>query len=124
MTVFHANAVQLAHDNPFFHQVLMTGELQIWALSLEPHEDVGAATHPADQAYWIAAGHGELFTAAGYERVAAGDLIVVPAGQWHNLANTSEALMKALVVCAPPLHAPGTVHRTKSEAGHRRVEPA
>ena len=118
MTVFHANAAQLAQGNPFFHQVLMTGNLQVVAVSLEPHEDIGAAAFPCDQAYWIAEGTGELFTHGGYERVADGDLIVVPAGEWHNLANTREAPMKALVLCAPPLLARGTTHRTKAEAQH------
>lgn len=123
MTVLHANAVQLAQDNPFFHQVLATAALQVLALSLEPHEDVGPAAHPVDRAYWIAVGNGELFTDAGYERVDGGDLIVVPAGRWHNLSNTAETPMKALVLCAPPAFPRGTIHRTKAESHQRDPEP-
>jgi mannose-6-phosphate isomerase-like protein (cupin superfamily) len=124
MTVFHANAMQLARDNVCFQKVLTTGAMQLLVLSLQPHEDLGAATQPCDQAYWIAAGDGELFFDGGYERVSAGDLIVVPADEWHNLANTTDKPMKALALSAPPLLPPHTTHRTKGEAHHRHPQPA
>jgi quercetin dioxygenase-like cupin family protein len=124
MAIFHAHAMQLAQDNPFFQRVLVTGTIQISAVTLEPHEDIGAVAHPADLVYLIGEGTGELFTDGGDERVASGDLIFVPAGERHNLSNTSEHLMKGLVLCAPPLLSPGTVHRTKAEARHRQVEAA
>ena len=49
--------------------------------------------------------------------VRAGDAVVVPAGTYHNVINTSSTKpLKLYTVYTPPQHPDGTVHKTKTEA--------
>jgi mannose-6-phosphate isomerase-like protein (cupin superfamily) len=50
------------------------------------------------------------------QEVAAGDLVVVPAGTQHNFTNTGSGALRLITIYGPPDHAPDTVHRTKAEA--------
>ena len=50
------------------------------------------------------------------KNVGADDIIIVPAGKWHNLINSGAKPMKIYSIYAPPQHPHGTVHRTKKEA--------
>jgi mannose-6-phosphate isomerase-like protein (cupin superfamily) len=46
-----------------------------------------------------------------------GDAVVVPAGTYHNVINTSSTQpLKLYTIYTPPQHADGTVHKTKAEA--------
>jgi mannose-6-phosphate isomerase-like protein (cupin superfamily) len=46
-----------------------------------------------------------------------GDAVVVPAGTYHNVVNTSKtAMLKLYTIYSPPNHQDGTVHKTKTEA--------
>ena len=46
-----------------------------------------------------------------------GDTVVVPAGTYHNVINTSKtAPLKLYTLYSPPNHPAGTVHKTKAEA--------
>ena len=46
-----------------------------------------------------------------------GDAVVVPAGTFHNVINTSKtAPLKLYTLYSPPNHPEGTVHKTKAEA--------
>ncbi|HEX2768666.1 MAG TPA: cupin domain-containing protein, partial [Geobacteraceae bacterium] len=46
-----------------------------------------------------------------------GDAVVVPAGTFHNVINTSATKpLKLYTVYSPPNHPDGTVHKTKAEA--------
>jgi mannose-6-phosphate isomerase-like protein (cupin superfamily) len=46
-----------------------------------------------------------------------GDAVVVPAGTFHNVINTSKTkTLKLYTVYSPPNHPDGTVHKTKAEA--------
>lgn len=50
-------------------------------------------------------------------RVHDGDAVVVPAGTFHNVVNTSKtALLKLYTIYSPPNHPDGTLHKTKAEA--------
>jgi mannose-6-phosphate isomerase-like protein (cupin superfamily) len=44
------------------------------------------------------------------------DAVFVPAGTWHNLVNTGDAVLKVYSIYSPPEHAHGTVHVTKEQA--------
>jgi mannose-6-phosphate isomerase-like protein (cupin superfamily) len=54
--------------------------------------------------------------------VRSGELIQVPAGTRHNLANTGTQDLRLFTVYSPPQHAPGTIHRTKAEADAAEAE--
>ena len=46
-----------------------------------------------------------------------GDAVVVPAGTYHNVVNTSKTeMLKLYTIYSPPNHPDGTVHKTKAEA--------
>ena len=44
------------------------------------------------------------------------DVVLVPAGWWHNVTNTGSGPLRLYSVYGPAEHEPGTVHLTKSEA--------
>jgi len=46
-----------------------------------------------------------------------GNTVVVPAGTYHNVVNTSKTVMlKLYTIYGPPNHQDGTTHKTKAEA--------
>ena len=46
-----------------------------------------------------------------------GDAIVIPAGTYHNVINTSETTpLRLYTVYSPPNHPDGAVHKTKAES--------
>jgi mannose-6-phosphate isomerase-like protein (cupin superfamily) len=104
------------HDN--FRTVLQTGQhAQVVAMTLQPGEDIGAEVHPDnDQVLIFAEGSVRAEVAGETRDVAAGDLVVVPAGTEHNFTNTGSGPVRLLTVYGPPDHAPDTVHRTKADA--------
>ncbi|NLT13139.1 MAG: cupin domain-containing protein, partial [Clostridiales bacterium] len=48
--------------------------------------------------------------------VAEDDVVIIPAGTWHNLINTGNIPLRLYSIYAPPQHPRGTVHRTKADA--------
>lgn len=109
-----------AIENDNFRQVLFTGpHMQLVVMSLGPGEDIGKERHPSlDQFFRVEQGEGEVvFHGTEHYRLEDGDAILVPAGTWHNVINTSSSLpLKLYTLYAPPNHARGTVHRTKADA--------
>jgi mannose-6-phosphate isomerase-like protein (cupin superfamily) len=92
-------------------------------MSLNVGEDIGAEVHPnTDQFLRIEQGKG--LTKMGNSRdnmnlqaeVSDDDVILIPAGTWHNLINTGNKPLKLYSIYAPPEHPRGTVHRTKADA--------
>ncbi|NLW73590.1 MAG: cupin domain-containing protein [Clostridiales bacterium] len=112
-----------AEQNSYFRAALWTGEkLQITLMSLLPEEDIGLEVHPeTDQLLQIEEGHGLVQIGDDREhfslqrRVTDGDIIVIPAGKWHNLTNIGQSPLKLFSVYAPPEHPAGTAYRTKAE---------
>lgn len=112
------NFQNVASENDFFRNVLYTGKRsQLVAMSLVPGEEIGAETHPAtDQIFFFIDGAGEATVDHKPLRVAAGEVLCVPAGTLHNVRNTSKKAMKLLTLYAPPEHPAGTVEKTREEA--------
>jgi mannose-6-phosphate isomerase-like protein (cupin superfamily) len=107
-------------ENGNFRRVLFTGpHMQLVVMSLEPGEDIGKERHPAlDQFFRVEQGEGEVvFNDTERHVLHDGDAILVPAGTWHNVINTSSSIpLKLYTLYAPPNHADGAVHRTKADA--------
>ena len=106
--------------NSYFRQVLFTGKhAQLVVMCLQPNEEIGNEVHPTtDQFFRIEEGDAK-FVLNGKEEhsVHDGDAVVVPAGTYHNVINTSSAKpLKLYTIYSPPQHPDGTVHKTKSEA--------
>jgi mannose-6-phosphate isomerase-like protein (cupin superfamily) len=107
-------------DNDNFRQVLFTGTYcQLVVMCLQLGEDIGNDVHDdVDQFFRIEAGEA-TFVLNNEEKhvVHDGDAVVVPAGTWHNVVNTSPTeKLKLYTVYSPPEHPDGTVHKTKAEA--------
>ena len=107
-------------DNTNFRQVLFTGKhTQLVVMCLGPAEEIGDEVHQnVDQFFRIEQGEAKfVFNEAQERRAREGDAVVVPAGTYHNVINTSKtAPLKLYTLYSPPNHPAGTVHKTKAEA--------
>lgn len=121
---FVINIEKATIQNQNFRKTLWTGKyFQITLMSLNIGEDIGLEIHPnTDQFIRIEAGKGlvqmgDRSNNLDFQReVSADDIIVIPAGKYHNLINTGNEPIKLYSIYAPPEHPYNTVHRTKAEA--------
>jgi mannose-6-phosphate isomerase-like protein (cupin superfamily) len=107
--------------NNYFREVLFTGKhAQLVVMSLLPKEEIGNEVHKnVDQFFRIEQGKAKFVLKNGKEThvVGNGDAVIVPAGTWHNVINTSKTgKLKLYTIYSPPNHPPGTIHKTKVEA--------
>jgi mannose-6-phosphate isomerase-like protein (cupin superfamily) len=107
-------------ENTFFRQVLFTAQhSQLVVMCLRPGEEIGDEVHPkVDQFFRIERGEAKFVFNEKVERQERdGDAVVIPAGTYHNVVNTSKtAMLKLYTIYSPPNHPDGTVHKTKAEA--------
>ncbi|MBC7544925.1 MAG: cupin domain-containing protein [Candidatus Sericytochromatia bacterium] len=114
---FHVNIIKAAMDNTDFRRELFTTPLsQVVVMSVLPGDDIGLELHHLDQHLAFVAGTGTFVIGEHRGTMSAGDLVSVPAGNWHNFVNTGNEPLKLYTVYAPAEHAPGTIHRTKADA--------
>ena len=120
MTGYVGDIEQQTLKNGFFRQVLFTGSYcQLVVMCLQGGEEIGNEVHPAvDQFFRIEEGEAKFVFSGTEEHVVHnGDAVVVPAGTFHNVLNTSKTkALKLYTVYSPPNHPAGTVHKTKAEA--------
>jgi mannose-6-phosphate isomerase-like protein (cupin superfamily) len=120
MTEYLGPIEKLTLENTYFRQVLFTGEhSQLVVMCLAPGEDIGDEVHPkVDQFFRIEHGQAKFVLNEKQEHPARdGDAVIVPAGTYHNVINTSKTLpLKLYTIYSPPNHPDGTVHKTKAEA--------
>jgi mannose-6-phosphate isomerase-like protein (cupin superfamily) len=88
--MFRTNAADAARTNENFRQVLFTGDhTQLVAMTLKAGEDIGMETHHQnDQILWLMDGSAHVTVGEEEADAQAGDVIAVPAGNRHNVANT------------------------------------
>jgi len=120
MNPFFGNIEKLTEENSYFRHVLFTGQnLQLVVMSLKPLEEIGNEVHDkVDQFFRIEKGEGKFVVNNGDEHIVRpADAVVIPAGTWHNVINTSQTEdLKLYTVYSPPNHPDGTIHKTKEEA--------
>jgi len=121
MTGYADNIEKATLKNDYFRQVLFTGEhLQLVVMCLQGGEEIGNEVHSdVDQFFRIEEGGAKFVLHNGKEEhvVHDGDAVIVPAGTWHTVINTSPTKpMRLYTVYTPPNHPDGTVHKTKEEA--------
>ena len=107
-------------ENDYFRKVLFTGKYtQLVVMCLRPGEDIGNEVHKkVDQFFRIEKGQA-AFVFNGKEKHLAknGDAVIVPAGTYHNVINTSKTNpLKLYTVYSPPNHPDGTINKTKADA--------
>lgn len=107
-------------DNSFFRKVLFTGRYnQLVVMCLRGGEEIGNEVHPnVDQFFRIEEGNAKFVLNDKEEHLAGdGDAVIVPAGTFHNVINTSSTKpLRLYTIYSPPNHPDGTVHKTKAEA--------
>jgi mannose-6-phosphate isomerase-like protein (cupin superfamily) len=120
MTGFVGDIEKLTEDNKYFRQVLYTGKYaQLVVMCLQPGEEIGNEVHhTVDQFFRIEEGEAKfVFDGKEEHLVKPGDAVIVPAGTFHNVINTSSKdQLKLYTVYSPPNHPDGTVHKTRAEA--------
>jgi mannose-6-phosphate isomerase-like protein (cupin superfamily) len=120
MTGYVGSIEKSTLKNNYFRQVLYTGKYsQLVVMCLQAGEEIGNEVHPAvDQFFRIEEGEAKfVFNGKEEHMVHDGDAVVVPAGTYHNVINTSKTkTLKLYTVYSPPNHPDGTVHKTKAEA--------
>jgi mannose-6-phosphate isomerase-like protein (cupin superfamily) len=108
-------------ENSYFRRVLFTGKhAQLVLMCLQGAEEIGNEVHPnVDQFFRIEQGEAKfVFNDGAEEHIAHdGDAVVVPAGTYHNVINTSQTEeLKLYTIYSPPNHPDGTIRKTKAEA--------
>jgi len=120
MTGYVGPIEEQTEKNEYFRQVLFTGKYaQLVVMCLQPGEEIGSEVHPdVDQFFRIEQGEAKfVFNETEEHVVHDGDAVVVPAGTFHNVINTSPAgPLKLYTLYSPPNHPDGTIHATKAEA--------
>jgi mannose-6-phosphate isomerase-like protein (cupin superfamily) len=106
--------------NNYFRRVLFTGKhAQLVVMCLQPGEAIGDEVHHnVDQFFRLEEGEAKfIFNEKEEHIVGDGDAVIVPAGTFHNVINTSKTkVLKLYTVYSPPNHPPKTVHKTKEDA--------
>jgi mannose-6-phosphate isomerase-like protein (cupin superfamily) len=120
MKPFLGSIEELTLKNGHFRQVLFTGQFcQLVVMCLQPGEEIGREMHPdVDQFFRLEQGEARFVLEGSEDFVArAADAVVVPAGTYHNVINTSgDVQLKLYTLYSPPNHPVGTIHKTKAEA--------
>ncbi|MFZ0158054.1 MAG: cupin domain-containing protein [Kineosporiaceae bacterium] len=110
--------------NGTYRTALWTGaHLQLTVMSIRPGEDIGLEVHTDhDQFLRIEAGRGRVQMGSApdelpFDReVGDDDVVMVPAGAWHNITNIGGEDLKVYSLYGPAEHPHGTVHPTRAEA--------
>lgn len=115
---------RMAVLNKDFRNALWTGDhLQMTLMTIPPGGEIGTENHP-DTDQFIRVEQGRGIATMGKDRnmtdlqqyLRIGDVVFVPAGTWHNVANTENFPLRLSAVYGPPNHPRGTVHQTKARA--------
>jgi mannose-6-phosphate isomerase-like protein (cupin superfamily) len=106
--------------NAYFRQVLFTGKhTQLVVMCLQSGEEIGKEMHPnVDQFFRVEQEEARFVLGEKEEHlVRDGDEVVIPAGTYHNVLNTSRTTpLRLYTIYSPPNHPDGTMHKTKTEA--------
>ncbi len=128
------NIEKLTVENETFRTVLHTGKYsQLTVMTLQAGEEIGNEVHEDhDQFIRIEEGMGKVTFGPDADTIEEEHpieddfAIIIPAGTWHNVVNTSEGKLKLYSIYSPAEHPDGTVHLTKAdgdaaEAEHHRA---
>ena len=106
-------------ENTNFRKVIFTApHSQLVLMCLKPSEEIGMEVHlDNDQFLRFEQGKGKAVISGEEFAFEAGDCVIVPAGNYHNIINTSDTEeLKLYTVYSPSHHPDGTIHKTKEDA--------
>ena len=119
--IFSGNIEKMTIENKNYRKVLFTsGNQQLVLMSLKPNEYIGMEKHDnTDQFFRIEKGNGIAQIGKNVDELSQvaledGSVLVIPAGTWHNIINTSpDEDMKLYTLYSPPQHADKLVQEKK-----------
>lgn len=111
-------------ENTNYRTTLWTGKhMQMTVMAIAPGDDIGLEVHEDhDQFLRVEQGRGRFQMGPAEDDLSfeeeVGDdwVILVPAGQWHNVTNIGDEPLKVYSLYSPPEHPHGTVHPTKADS--------
>ncbi|MBU6080866.1 MULTISPECIES: cupin domain-containing protein [Allobacillus] len=119
---FVTDIEEATKQNENYRTALWTGKnLQVTLMSIAVGEDIGLEVHNhIDQFLRIEEGEGLCQMGDSKDnldfekKVGHDDVVLVPAGKWHNVTNKGDKPLKLYSIYAPPEHPHGTVHETRA----------
>lgn len=118
MVGYKTNIEKETLNNKFFRKVLFTGKnSQLVVMSLKKGDDIPLEIHKTHDQF-IRIEKGSAFVKIGSSKfnLKADDVIIVPAGNWHYVKNTTKGDLKLYTIYSPAEHKPGTIHKTRKDA--------
>ncbi|BCS83429.1 mannose-6p isomerase [Cotonvirus japonicus] len=121
--VFITDIRQETINNINYRRVINTSQnQQLVLMSLKPNEDIELEIHPDnDQFIRIEQGRAIAFIGSNKENhyeLSAGMCIVVPAGTWHQIVNSSNTeYLKLYTIYSPPHHPIGQIDKIRPQTG-------
>lgn len=116
--VFITNVEDDTLQNTDYRRVKFTLERsQLVYMHLEPGVEIGNEIHGIDQFIRIEKGTAKSIIANGAEEreLTDGDVIMIPAGTWHNIINEGSEPVKLYTLYCGPQHLRDTVQPTKAD---------
>lgn len=118
------NILEATLGNENYRTTIWTGQhLQVTLMTIKPGEDIGLEVHPDnDQFLRIEDGSGivqmgDTDSDLTFKKdVKNDDAILIPAGKYHNVLNTSDKPLRLYSIYSPAHHPFGTIHKTKAIA--------
>ena len=118
MSGYMINLEEETLNNQDYRRVLYTApHSQLVLMSIAPGDDIGEEVHAEhDQFIRVEKGAGQAIIGDSQYDLADGVAIIIPAGQRHNVINTSQTEpLQLYTVYTPPEHPEGKVHHTKAD---------
>lgn len=111
-------------ENEDFRTAIWTGDhFQLTVMSVPVGGEVGLEVHhDIEQFLRIEQGNAEVLmgdteTQLSFtKKISDDDIIIVPAGKWHNVINVGTVPLKLYSIYAKPEHPFGTIHKNKAES--------
>lgn len=117
MTTFSINIEKATVENKNFRKVLFTAKhTQLVLMSLKPSEDIGMEKHDVDQFFRVEEGTGRAVVNGKVLNLTPGSIVIIKAGDNHNIMNSGRTDLKMYSLYSPPHHKDKTIHRTKAQA--------
>lgn len=119
MRGFAVDIEDITHNNTDYRRVLYTArDMQLVIMSLKPGEEIGNEVHTLDQFIRIEDGEAKVILNNGETEYLLKEdwIVIIPAGTYHNVINTSDEDLKLYTIYAPPEHQKDTIQHTKAEA--------
>ena len=121
---FSTNIEDETEQNENFRTTRWTGKhIQLTLMSIPVGGDIGAEVHPdTDQFLRVESGKGRAMVGKSEtdlaldKEVSDDDVILVPAGNWHNVVNIGDEPLKVYSIYGPVDHVHGTMHKTQEDA--------